>query len=236
MRTDELIVELARAAHPVRPLAPPLVRMARWTAAALPMTALSVIVIGPRADTSGVASGPAFTAVAAATLGTALLAAIGAFMLSVPGAERSSRPRIAPLVAGGVWALGLGVWLTTEDDPLQRLIALPFHALCLIEIVGLSLLPGWMLFAMLRRAAPLRRAWTAALATLAAVALGGVATQYLCPLHNPAHQLVGHLLPVACLAVGGSIVGRRWLNWPGGASLIQSGGRGPDITGAAETS
>ena len=50
MRTDELIVQLARAAGPVRPLPGPSVRLARWTAAAVPLAALGVIVIGPRKD------------------------------------------------------------------------------------------------------------------------------------------------------------------------------------------
>ena len=75
------------------------------------------------------------------------------------------------------------------------------------------MVPGWALFAMLRRAAPLQRAWSAALATLAAVALAAVATQIICPVDDPAHQLVGHALPVAFLSVCGAIVGRRWLNW-----------------------
>ncbi len=63
------------------------------------------------------------------------------------------------------------------------------------------------------RAAPLRRAWSAAFATLAAVALAAVATQVICPVDDPAHQLVGHVAPVALLSVWGAIVGRRWLNW-----------------------
>ena len=156
---------------------------------------------------------PTFVGLAVATLGTALLSAAGAFVLSVPGAERSPLQRAVPLVAGGVWALVLVVLLTTGGDPVQRVLALPFHWACLIEIAGLSVVPGWALFAMLRRAAPLRRAWSAALATLAAVALAAVATQFICPVDDPAHQLVGHVLPVAFLSVWGAIVGRRWLNW-----------------------
>jgi Negative regulator of sigma F len=100
-----------------------------------------------------------------------------------------------------------------RGDPGRRVLALPFHLLCLIEIAGLGVVPGWLLFTMLRRAAPLRRVWNAALATLASVALGAAATQFLCPIDDPAHQLVGHLLPVACLSVWGAIAGRRWLNW-----------------------
>ena len=105
MRTDELIVQLARAAGPVRPLPGPSVRLARWTAAAVPVTALGVIVIGPRADVLTAIHQPTFVGLAVATLGTALLSAAGAFVLSVPGAERSPLQRAVPLVAGGVWAL-----------------------------------------------------------------------------------------------------------------------------------
>jgi hypothetical protein len=177
------------------------------------MMALGVVVIGPRVDVLSAIYQPTFAGLALATLGTALLSATGAFVLSVPGAERSPLQRVVPLVAGGVWALVLVILLTTGGDPVRRVLAPPFHWACLIEIAGLSLVPGWMLFAMLRRAAPLRRAWSAALATLAAVALGAVATQFICPVDDPAHQLVGHVLPVSFLAVWGAIVGRRWLNW-----------------------
>ena len=215
MRTDELIVQLARAAGPVRPLPGPSVRLARWTAAAVPMAALGVIVIGPRADVLTVIHQPTFIGLAVATLVTALLSAAGAFVLSVPGAERSPLQRVVPLLAGGVWALVLVVLLTTGGDPMRRVLALPFHWACLIEIAGLSVVPAWVLFAMLRRAAPLRRTWSAALATLAAVALGAVATQFICPIDDPAHQLVGHFLPVAFLSVVGAIAGHRWLNWLG---------------------
>jgi hypothetical protein len=213
VRTDELIVQLARAAGPVRPLPGPSVRLAGWTAAAVPVTALGVIVIGPRADVLTAIYQPTFVALAVATLGTALLSAAGAFVLSVPGAERSPLQRAVPLVAGGVWALVLVALLTNGGDPVQRVLALPFHWACLIEIAGLSVVPGWVLFAMLRRAAPLQRVWTAALAMLAVGALAAVATQLICPVDDPAHLLVGHVLPVALLSVWGAVAGRRWLNW-----------------------
>jgi len=213
VRTEELIVQLAGAAGPVRPLPPPSVRLARWTAAALPVPALGVIVIGARADVLTAIHEPAFVGLAGVTLVTALLSAAGAFVLSVPGAERSPIQRIMPLAAGGAWALVLIRLLAMGGDSVRRVLALPIHWPCIIEIAGLGIVPGWALFAMLRRAAPLRRAWSAALATLAAVALSAAATQFICPIDDPAHQLVGHVLPVAFLAVVGAIGGRRSLNW-----------------------
>lgn len=219
MTTDELIVQLSRAAGPVTPLPRPSVRLAGWTAAALPVPVLGILVIGPRADIVTAIYEPMFVAIALATLGTALLSAAGAFVLSVPGVERSPLQRAAPLAAGAVWALVLVVLLTAGGDPVRRLLALPFHWACLIEIAGLSIVPGWALFVMLRRAAPLRLTWSAALASLAAVALAALATQIICPIDDPAHQLVGHALPVALLSVWGTILGRRWLNWLSLASL-----------------
>lgn len=50
MRTDELIVQLARAASPIRPLPPPGVRAMRWVAAALFVMAVAIVLVGPRAD------------------------------------------------------------------------------------------------------------------------------------------------------------------------------------------
>jgi hypothetical protein len=223
VRTDDLIVELARAARPIRPLPPPSVRLAQWTAALVPLTALCVIVIGPRRDVWHAIHQLTFIGTAAATLVTALLAAAAAFVLSVPGAERSPAQRVMPLAAGCLWALMLAVGLTASGDPVRRLLALPFHWLCLIEIAGLGLVPGSALFAMLRRAAPLRRTWSAALATLAAVAFGAAATQFLCPIDDPAHLLVGHVLPVAFLAIGGAIAGRRALDWLGRKSPVGGG-------------
>ena len=213
MRTDELIVELARAAGPVRPLPRPSVRLMRWVAAMMPLTALAAIVIGLRADVVTVMFQPAFLAIAAVTLGTALLAAASALILSVPGVERSILQRVIPLVSGGLWVVALSVILTTGGEALERLLRFPFHWACVIQIAALSVVPGLVLFAMVRRAAPLRRAWSGALATLAGVGIGAAATQFICPLDDPAHQLVGHVLPVAVLSVLGACVGHRSLNW-----------------------
>jgi hypothetical protein len=213
VRTDELIVQLARDARPVRPLPGPSVRLARWTAAILPLTAMGVLVVGPRKDVLTATLEPAFLGMALGTLCTALLAASSALVLSVPGAERSPVQRVAPLLAGGLCSLALMVGLTSSGETLPRLFALPFHRACFIEIVAFSVVPGWVLFAMVRRAAPLRRAWAGALAMLGAVAIGAVATQFICPLDDPAHHLVGHVVPVAALSVFGAIAGHRHFTW-----------------------
>lgn len=225
MKTDDLIIALATSAGPVQPLPRPLVRLARWTLGAALFVALGVLVIHPRADLSTVIREPVFAAVAGTTLVAALLAAAAAFVLSVPGEERLPLQHYVPFVGAGVWALGLSILLAAGGDSLGRLLALPVHTACVAEIVGLALVPGSMLFAMLRRAAPLEPAWSAALATLAAVGLGAVATQLICPIDDPAHQLVGHFAPVAVLVLLGAVVGRRWLSSAGACCLQDEAGR-----------
>jgi len=57
---------------------------------------------------------------------------------------------------------------------------------------------------MLRRAAPLRHGWTAALAMAAPAAAGAFAIQFICPLGDAAHALFGHFAPVVAAAVLGA--------------------------------
>ena len=213
VRTEELIVALARDGHPVRPLSRPSLRLLRWAATIIPITALAALVIGLRADASSAITQPAFLGVATATIATALISAASALALSIPGAERSRVPRALPLLMGGLWAVALLVLLARGGNPVQRLVAWPLHWLCVIEITALGIVPAIALFTMVRRAAPLRRSWSGALATLAAVAMGAAATQFICPLDEPAHQLVGHLFPVAVLSMLGAAAGRRYLSW-----------------------
>lgn len=213
MRTDEIIIQLARAARPVQPLPRPSMRLAQWTAAALPLAALGVFVVGPRADIVTSLQEPNYVVLACVTLLTALLSAAGAFTLSVPGAERCALQRSVPLLTGTIWAVVLIVLLSAGGDSLRRILALPIHLACILEIVAFGLLPGWALFTMVRRAAPLQPTWTAGLSALAAVALGALGVQIVCPIDDPAHHLAGHFMPTVVLAMCGTLAGRQSLDW-----------------------
>jgi hypothetical protein len=213
MKTEDLIVQLASTAGPVRPLVRPPVRLARWLGMAIPMAALVIAAIGPRRDLWAVMSQPAFAALVAITLFMAVVAAAASLVLSIPGAERSALQRVVPVMAGATWGVVLVALLLDGGDPIHRVLAWPVHLACVIEIAGIAFVTGWMLLAMLRRAAPLRLGWSAALAALAAVGLGATATQLICPIDDPAHHLVGHLLPAVVFVVIGTIVGRRLIDW-----------------------
>jgi len=213
VKTEELIVQLTRSLEPVQPLPSPFVRLVRWAALSFAIAALGVLAIGARADVADAIREPAFSALAMLAIATGIAAAATALLLSVPGAERSPAQRGVPLLLFGGWAASLAVMLVSGGAALERLFALPVHAACVIEIAGFALIPGWVLFNMLRRAAPLKRAWTAVFAALAATALGVAATQIVCPLDDPAHHLVGHLMPAVLFTIVGATARQRSLIW-----------------------
>lgn len=212
MKTDDLIVDLARQATPVTPLASPAVRLGRWGAGMVVFAGAAVSALGPRQDLFDALRQPVYAARLMTTLSTAILAAAAAFVLSVPGAERSRVQRVLPWVALGGWAVLLAALLVSGGDPVARVLAFPVNWPCGYKILGFSLISGTALFVALRRAAPLERLWTASVAALAATAFGAVATQFVCPVDDPAHQLVGHVLPVIVLAAIGTAIGVRSLD------------------------
>jgi hypothetical protein len=212
VKTDDLIVDLARQATPVTPLASPAVRLGRWGAGMVVFAGAAVSALGPRQDLFDALRQPVYAARLMTTLSTAILAAAAAFVLSVPGAERSRVQRVLPWVALGGWAVLLAALLVSGGDPVARVLAFPVNWPCGYKILGFSLISGTALFVALRRAAPLERLWTASVAALAATAFGAVATQFVCPVDDPAHQLVGHVLPVIVLAAIGTAIGVRSLD------------------------
>ena len=206
MNTDDLIVRLAQAATPVTPLPPPSVRLARWAAVSFAVAVLAILAIGARADLRpALLRGPFAGSLVLLVMATVASAAM-ALVSSVPGAERTRAARVVPVVAAAAW---LGLWLLLALASTRH--GKIFHWACAIEILTVALVCGLDLFVMVRRAAPLEKGWTAFTACLAAVTLGAAATQIICPVDDPAHQLVGHVLTAIVVGAAGLVAGRRWL-------------------------
>lgn len=211
MRIDELIVQLARAGRPMTPLPPPGVRALRWLAAALLMMVAAIAFVGPRADLATVFGRPVFLASFAALLFTLVSGASAAFMLSVPGAERSPVQHIVPVLLAATWtAIWLGGWSTDDTPEAPRTAAI--HTACALQIAAGAVAVGSLLLAMITRAAPLRPIWTAAVAGLASMSAGAAVAQLFCPIDDVRHQLAGHVLIGLMVAGMGLLIGRQTLN------------------------
>jgi hypothetical protein len=213
VKTDLLIVELARDLRPVRPLSSPSLRLSRWLAAVLAVAALGIWLLGPRADLASAIGNTVYDARFVLTVAAGMFAGAAAFVLSVPAAEHYRAQRIIPFAFAIAWTLLLGVLLAGGGRGVERLLAFPVNWPCGYKILVFSVIFGGALLIALRRAAPLEITWTAALAALSSTALAAAATQLICPVDDAAHQIVGHVMPVTVLAVLGTVIGFRTLNW-----------------------
>jgi hypothetical protein len=208
-----VIARLAKDATPVTPLPSPLARWGRWTLRAIAAGAIVTVLLGLRPDIAARAVDARFVVAALFTGGLALSAAAAAFILSVPGAAGGRVARVVPLMSAIAWATLLWTRLTAIGDPIAQIVATPWHPVCVLLILSVGGLPSLWLFAMLRRAAPLQTRWTGALAALAALALGALGTQFVCPIDAPGHQLLWHFGPVILLTTVGLLLGARLFDW-----------------------
>jgi len=209
VKTEELIGELARSAAPVTPLPRPAVRFAAWAAAFVPFAVAAVLMFGPRPALADDLGRSAFVVLAALTIATAGLSAVAALRSSVPGLEAAAIEQAIPAVCGLAWTTWVVALLLDGAVPSAGLLAFPVHAGCMARIFGISLLPAAVLFAMVRRAAPLNPVRSAWLSALASLALAAAAVQFICPIDDPAHHLESHLLPVIVFTVIAAAIAAR---------------------------
>jgi hypothetical protein len=201
---EKLISRLVADLKPVRPVGPSWrPALAGWLIGALGVSLLLTAWLHLRADLPQRLGQAFFVFRGTMLLLSSLLASLAVLKLSVPGRGSPGREsRLALVVPAGL-TLVLGL-LT-----LLAVFRAPETVRC-----GLSVMPGALLFALLRRYAPTRPGLTGALAGVAASLLGSAALGLHCPNDTPLHQLLWHLLlPVGLAAGAGWAVGRRWLRW-----------------------
>jgi hypothetical protein len=200
MNTNDLIAELARRAVPVTPLPSPGVRLLRWSALGACAAAAAVFIVGPRANLGSAAATGAFARVFGLSLLTSVGAAFAALTLAIPGATRTPLVYRVPaavfallivLATAATWSAGHGL---RDAWPWMH---------CAACVLAVALLPAALLWVMIERSAPLRPRLAAALAFMAAGSVGTMAIAIICPLTDPGHILLGHIVPVALFAVVG---------------------------------
>lgn len=208
MNTDELIHDLTGHLTPVARLPAPAVRLVRWLALALPVLAVVVLLEGPRADLALRLAEPRFMLGLVAALATGIAAGWAALASTVPGLP-AIRQAI-PLAPAAVWLAVIGEgcwrqWLTLGPDALAG-IGTPQ---CVPEILMAGTLPALALIWLARQGASLHPARTAALAALAASALGAAALELFHHSEAAIIALVWHLGAVAALSGLAALAGRR---------------------------
>jgi hypothetical protein len=213
VRTEDLIRELAKDVPPVRRLQPLTVRLIGWAALAALSLAAVTMWMGARQDLGQALQHGSFQFEAVMLILTAMSAAVGALTVSIPGRERSSLIRWLPIAGGAIcilWIAGELVFASVTGAPTGRLT---FAWRCVYKTTSVGLVPGIALFALVRRAAPLRAAWAGLLAILATASVGVVGANMICPIDRPLHLFLWHMAPLMLFAAIGAGLGTWLIRW-----------------------
>jgi hypothetical protein len=213
VQTDDLIQQLAADAAPVQRLRPLALRVAGWFVIATGSLIVVMMLMGVRREFGDTADRVDFGLEAALLLLTAWAAVVGALLVSIPGASARRRVRWLPVaLAVTCVALAAGelAYAAATGAPTGRL-AFAWH--CLYKTTSVALVPGIVLFLMVRRGAPMRAGWAGLLATLATVSMGVLGANIICPNDRPLHMLLWHVLPLMLFAGLGPGLGKWLLRW-----------------------
>ncbi len=207
---DRLIDHLALDLRPVRPLSRPALRATLW------LGAVCLIGLGLAGFSdlgrmwARLTATPDMAMAAIGAAASAVLAAVAAFMSSLPDRPRAWALLPVPAVALWIGASGLGClrgyWLpTTLVEPPQDGMA------CLVFILGFSVPLSALLVLMLRRGCPLNPSLTAILAGLASAAAAATLLNLFHPFDAAATDLAVHGLAVALVILLNRLLGGRLL-------------------------
>lgn len=210
--TPDLIDALAANLTPVRRLRPPCLRAACWLSFAALILGLLAISQGLRPDLVRSLHDPAFLAGLAGALATGILAALAAFLLSLP--DRSRLWLLLPAPALALWLSSLGYqcltnWISVDPDGMH----LGETARCFATLVFASVPLALALLVMLRHAAALRPVGVILAGGLAVAALTAAALSLFHELDASVMILLWNL-GTALLLIGlARAFGRRMFSW-----------------------
>ena len=212
MKTNDLIAALSTRAVPVERLARPWRRTLFWLAIAVPYIAMVIIVVQPRADLGVKLLEYRFVIEQFAAFTTAVLAAIAAFVSTIPGQSR--KWLFAPLAPMILWLATLGqgcvqAWLQFGG---AGLILKP-DWICFPSILLAGTVPAIAMVAMLRRGAPLNPHISLGLGALAAAALGNFGLRFFHMQDASVMVLFWQLGSVFLMSALAGLYGKRALTW-----------------------
>jgi hypothetical protein len=212
--TERLIDALVAGATPVRRLRPPLVRAFSWLALAAAILVLLAIGHGLRSDLLAHLRQPMFLVSIIAALTTGVLAAVAAFMVSLP--DRSRSWLLLPLPALVVWVgtIGYGCltdWVAIGPDGVHLGETLRCFATLVLTGVPLAI----ALTVMLRHAALLRPVASTLAGALAVAAVTSSALALMHDIDATAMILLWNLGTAGAIVALGALFGSRLSRAPG---------------------
>lgn len=216
METHDLIKQLAHGGTPVSPLMSPAKRFGFWSTLAIlfVVSGMYALNLHVRHDIAYQFSDIHFWVEGGLVFSLAILSAMTAFLLSVPGEENAPWQRWAPIAVVGLWLAALG-WRTYDQPFSWQLVELNLTqgSHCAQMMLWLSIAPTLLFVWMVKRAAPIRRGWTGMLGLLSVGAFTSLACQFFCHGSNSFHILFWHFSPLLLLGGAGMLIGKSLLRW-----------------------
>jgi hypothetical protein len=210
--TPEFIESLVADARPVKRLRPPLARAAAWLLFAGAIVGLLAASHGLRPGLGDrLAQAPFTTGIAASAL-TGILAAIAAFMLSLPDRSRLWLLLPAPALAVWVSTIGYGCltdWVEIGPDGIRFGEAIDCFATLVLISAPLSL----AILVMLRYTALLEPARVAVMGGLAVSAIAATGLSLFHNLDATIMVLIWNLGIAALFAGSASVLGKKMFSW-----------------------
>ena len=215
--TNDLIESLVSRAAPVRRLPSPAVRTLLWLLGAVAVIGGLALLFGVRPDLAQRLQQPTFRIGLVASLLTGALAALAAFITSLP--DRSRLWLLLPLPAAGLWistvSYGcLSNWVSLAPSQLRTAEVVSCFATLLFSSVPLSLLMFWML----RHTRWLRPAGSLLTGCVAVGALTASAVLLLHPFNASLMILLWNFGAAALVVAVDTVIGRRFAARPHGAA------------------
>ena len=212
IKTPDLIASLAANATPVRRLRPPVMRAACWLLLAAVVLALLAINQGIRPDLAQRLREPTFAMGLAASLLTGVLAAIAAFLVSLP--DRSRLWLLLPMPGLALWLSNIGYqclvqWIDIGPDG----VSLGEAARCFATLVLTSLPLSLAMLVMLRYAAPLRPAAVTLTGSLAVAAITATALSLFHAIDATVMILIWNVGTAVLFVTLAGVFGRRMFRW-----------------------
>lgn len=210
METDRLIARLADDLVPVRRLARPGVRLARWLLISLPAVALVAWMFGLRPDLAARLADPGFMMAEGAAMLTALVGTYAALCAGLP--DEPGWKLWLPLAPMALWLAVIG------RQCLAVLVQVGPHGLrvssdmmCVPAIAIGGLVPALAIVTMLRRGGHFRTTHACLCGALGAAALGAAALRLYHPEDAAIMVLVWQLGSVAVLSLIAGAIGRPFV-------------------------
>ena len=218
--TPDLIEALAANLVPVRRLRPPVTRAACWMLLVALLLALLAVSQGIRPDLTQRSRELTFILGMSGALLTGVLAAVAAFMLSLP--DRSRFCLLLPAPALVLWLSTIGYqcltnWVSLEPNGIH----LGETAQCFATLVLTSLPLSLAMLVMLRYAAPLRPIAVTLTGSLAVAAISATALSLFHELDATVMILMWNLGTAALFVGLGGALGGKVFSWAAPRSMTR---------------